>query len=77
MISDKHLLNPAFARDKFLLKQKHFSFSEKYYVWDEQGEVILFIERPSHLLQNLGAAGAGIIAAFCRDYFRFFTNKYF
>lgn len=63
MISDKHLLDPAFARDKFLLKQKHFSFSEKYYVWDEQGEVILFIERPSHLLQNLGAAGAGIIAA--------------
>ncbi len=61
MISDKTPLDTAFARDKFLLRQKHLSFSEKYYVWDEEDKVILFVERPSHFLQNLGAAFAGII----------------
>ncbi|MFP4436093.1 MAG: hypothetical protein ACLFVO_02510 [Chloroflexaceae bacterium] len=45
----------AFDRDKFLLRQKHLSLSEKYYIWDEQNHPILFIERPRHLLRNLGA----------------------
>jgi hypothetical protein len=44
-----------FDRDQFLLRQKHFSISEKYYVWDEQGQPLLFVERPAHLLRNLGA----------------------
>ncbi len=61
MIADKTLLDPAFARDKFLLRQKHLSISQKYYVWDEEEQVILFIERPSHFLQTLGAALVGII----------------
>lgn len=51
-----------FDRDQFLLRQKHFSISEKYYVWDEQGNVILFVERPAHLLRNLGAIFAGIFS---------------
>ena len=51
-----------FDRDQFLLRQKHFSISEKYYVWDERGNVILFVERPAHLLRNLGAILAGIFA---------------
>jgi uncharacterized protein YxjI len=45
----------AFDRDKFLLRQKHLSLSEKYYIWDEQDRPVLFIERPRHLLRNLGA----------------------
>ena len=52
-----------FDRDQFLLRQKHFSISEKYYVWDEQGNVILFVERPGHFLRNLGAAACGVVAA--------------
>ncbi len=48
-------LDPVFQRDKFLLRQKHLAIGEKYYVWDEQGEVLLFIERPAHFLQSLGA----------------------
>ncbi len=55
-------VDPAFARDKFLLRQKALTINEKYEVWDEQGHPILFIERPSHLLRNLGAAFAGIFA---------------
>lgn len=47
--------DPAFDRDKFLLRQKHLAINEKYYVWDEAGKTILFIERPSHLLQSIGA----------------------
>lgn len=52
-----------FDRDRFLLRQKHLSFSEKYYVWDELDQPILFVERPRHLLQNGLAAGASIFAA--------------
>ena len=51
-----------FDRDQFLLRQKHLSISEKYYVWDERGNVILFVERPAHFLRNVGAIVAGIVA---------------
>jgi uncharacterized protein YxjI len=58
-------LDPVFQRDKFLLRQKHLAIGEKYYVWDEQGEVLLFVERPAHFLQSLvalfGAIGALIV----------------
>lgn len=55
-------IDPAFDRDKFLLRQKHLAISEKYRVWDEQGREILYMERPRHLLRNLLAAVAGLIA---------------
>lgn len=45
--------DPAFDRDKFLLRQKHLSISEKYYVWDEAGQPLLFVERPAHFLKSL------------------------
>jgi uncharacterized protein YxjI len=48
-------LDRAFQRDKFLLRQKTFAIGEKYYVWDEAGETLLFIERPAHVMQNLVA----------------------
>src|SRR5690242_9549163 len=52
-------IDPAFHRDKFLLHQQHMSISEKYRLWDEAGKELLFIERPSHMLRNLGALLAG------------------
>jgi uncharacterized protein YxjI len=53
--------DPAFDRDKFLLRQKHFAISAKYDVWNEQGNPILFIERPAHLIRNLLAILIGLI----------------
>lgn len=55
-------VDDVFRRDKFLLRQQHLSISEKYAVWNEQGESIAFVERPAHLLQNLGAVFAGLLA---------------
>ena len=46
----------AFDRDRFLLRQKLITISEKYVVWDDQQRPILFIERPAHFWRNvLGA----------------------
>jgi len=47
--------DPVFDRDIFLLRQQLLRISEKYDVGDEQGNKIVFVERPAHLLQNLGA----------------------
>jgi uncharacterized protein YxjI len=61
---DQYSINqyPAFNRDKFLLNQKLLTLSEKYEVCDEQGEPILYIERPRHILRNLAAVFGGIFA---------------
>ena len=56
------MVDPAFDRDKFLLRQKFLAISEKYDVWDEEGNSILYIERPAHFLRNLGAVFAGLLA---------------
>ena len=45
--------HPAFARDKFLMNQKRISISSKYYVFDERGNPILYIERPSFIFRTL------------------------
>jgi uncharacterized protein YxjI len=58
----KQKIDPVFNRDKFLLRQKLFSISEKYDVCDEQGNSILFIVRPAHFLRNMGAYLGGICA---------------
>ncbi len=55
-------LDPAFDRDQFLLRQKFLAISEKYDVWDAEGNTILYIERPAHFLRNLGAGLAGLVA---------------
>jgi uncharacterized protein YxjI len=55
--------DPAFARDKFLLRQKRISISEKYYVWDEAQRNILYIERPIRFGGSLLAVLAGFAAA--------------
>lgn len=54
--------NPSFAADKFLLRQKHLAINEKYYVWDEQGQPLLFIERPAMVGRNLLALLAAMVA---------------
>lgn len=55
--------DPIFDRDKFLLRQKALTLQEKYYVWDESGEELLFVERPRHYLRRIGAMLAGIFSA--------------
>ena len=46
-------LHPAFNRDRFLLRQKLMTISEKYVVWDDQQRPILFVERPAHFWRNI------------------------
>ncbi|HEV8399599.1 MAG TPA: hypothetical protein VGQ18_07135 [Gemmatimonadales bacterium] len=55
--------DPVFDRDIFLLRQQMLRISEKYDVGDEKGNNIIYIERPAHLLRNLGALLAALAAA--------------
>ena len=48
--------DPVFDRDIFLLRQQLLKISEKYDVSDEQGNKLVFVERPAHALRNIGAA---------------------
>ena len=48
-----------FRGDKFLLRQKLWSIKEKYRVTDEDGETILYVERPLYLAAGILAALAG------------------
>jgi uncharacterized protein YxjI len=50
----------AFDRDRFLLRQKVMTIHEKYTVWDEEGQAIIFVERPGHHLKQLVAMFAGL-----------------
>ena len=59
-------VNDPFARDRFLLSQQHLSINEKYDVWDDQGNQVLFIERPSNLNSSLLAIlAAGVVFLLC------------
>jgi len=61
-----------FSHDRFLLRQKHLAWNERYDVCDAEGTVILHIDRPMHLAASLIAAfasglvfllvGAGFVA---------------
>lgn len=55
--------DPAFARDVFLLRQKAMAIKSKYYVWDERGNTILYVERPTYVFRGLIALFAGLAAA--------------
>src|SRR5262249_38555807 len=44
---------PVFDRDKFLLRQKALAIKEKYYVTDDFGAPLMFVERPALLTQQL------------------------
>ncbi len=56
--------DPAFDRDVFLLRQQVLKISEKYDVGDEQGNKIIFVERPAHALRNLGAVVVTLVVLF-------------
>jgi uncharacterized protein YxjI len=56
--------DPVFDRDIFLLRQQLLKISEKYDVADEQGNNIIYIERPAHFLRNVGALLAAIATWF-------------
>lgn len=58
---DDEDLDPAFQRDKYLLRQKHFSINQKYYIQDEDGRNILFVERPTFVAQGCLAAFVGVM----------------
>jgi uncharacterized protein YxjI len=55
-------IDPAFQRKRFLLRQKMLRISEKYSVWDENGNEILFVHRPVHVLRQVFALLSGFIA---------------
>jgi uncharacterized protein YxjI len=42
-----------FNRDKFLLRQKALAIKEKYYVTDDTGSPLMFVERPALIAQQL------------------------
>ncbi len=46
----------AFDRDKFLINQKRMAISEKYHVYDDQGEPVMFVHREAHHLRMIVAA---------------------
>jgi uncharacterized protein YxjI len=52
-----------FDRDKFLLRQKALAIKEKYYVTDDTGSPIMFVERPAMLARQLLAI-AGVALTF-------------
>jgi uncharacterized protein YxjI len=54
-------VDPAFDRDRFLLKQKHLAINEKYFVYDDAAKTLMFVERPAHMARNLLAV-LGVIA---------------
>jgi uncharacterized protein YxjI len=39
-------ISPKFDRDKFLINQRHLSLKGKYYVYDEEGRELFYVERP-------------------------------
>jgi len=53
--------DPAFARDKFLLNQRHLAIREKYTVADEEGAPLMFVERPRYIFLNTLAIFAAFI----------------
>ena len=61
-MSEPQSTGSAFDRDKFLMHQKRLAISEKYYVYDESGECVLFVHREAHhlrmILTGLAAFGA-------------------
>jgi uncharacterized protein YxjI len=61
VLSPASQADPVFDRDLFLLNQKALALNEKYYVADEHGRNIAFIERPLNFLRNLLAILAMIV----------------
>lgn len=61
-LTPKSQADEVFNRDIFLLRQKHLSINQKYQVSDEQGNPILFVERPTYFWRTLFAVIGGWVA---------------
>ncbi len=61
-LTPKSQADEVFNRDIFLLRQKHLSINQKYQVSDEQGNPILFVERPTYFWRTLLALICGWVA---------------
>lgn len=57
-------LDPAFDRDRFLLRERVFTVASKYEVWAEDGTPVLFVERPTYPVRTALAYVLAVIAAF-------------
>ncbi len=68
------LTDPAFDRDKFLLRQKHFAINQKYYIQDEKGRNILFVERPIFFMQSCLSLKTTSQSPYCRHLSPFFLR---
>jgi uncharacterized protein YxjI len=53
-----------FKRDKFLLRQKTIAISEKYYVQDDSGTPLMFVERPALVTQRVIMLAATAVVFF-------------
>ena len=60
-LTPKSQADEVFNRDIFLLRQKHLSINQKYQVSDENGNPILFVERPTYFFRTLFALFVGWI----------------
>ena len=52
-LTPKSQADSLFNRDIFLLRQKHLAINQKYQVSDEQGNAILYVERPTYFFRTL------------------------
>lgn len=58
-LTPKSQADETFNRDVFLLRQKHLAINQKYQVSDEQGNAILYVERPTYFWRTLFAVAIG------------------
>jgi hypothetical protein len=54
-------VDPAFAHDKYLFRQKLLAIDEKYDVRDEKDNTVLYIERPRMFLRSCLASGVAAV----------------
>ena len=52
-LTPKSQADSTFDRDIFLLRQQHLAINQKYQVSDEQGNAILFVERPTYFWRTI------------------------
>jgi hypothetical protein len=61
--------DPVFARDKFLLNERHFAVSEKYSVTDPDNRQLMYVERPNYPFRNVFAYACALAAGAVHLYF--------
>jgi uncharacterized protein YxjI len=64
ILTPKSQADPIYDRDVFLMRQKAMAIKEKYFVTDEEGNNLVFVERPAHFFRNFLALLLGLGAAF-------------